>query len=136
MSVSHRKRPFLLIIMACFALATIAVAQPARAEPKNSFKSTCTDADWQTPGGRACEQKLEDDIAHNAPYDHFLICLNDGAHAVCGADKCCCQKGHGCTAAISVPKHINPNLLQGGPGFSRQGGGVTGKPPTGGASRR
>jgi len=119
-----RKSTYSLFVI---ALATITILQPAAARPKGP-DSTCTTADIKTPGGQACVKKQEDDLAHNRPYSHYLICLNDGAHSVCGAERCCCQKGHGCTAAVAPQRRINPGLLHQGPGFSRQGHALTGAP--------
>ena len=127
-------RPSVFLVV--FALTTIAVLQPAAAKKKSS-PFTCTMSQIQSAQAQPCIKKQEQDAFNGAPYPHYVICENDGAHAACGSNMCCCQKGHGCTALITSGVKINPGLLDGTPGFSTQAPAATGTPvappsPTGG----
>lgn len=133
-AVGLARRSSLFLVV--FALTTIAVLQPAAAR-KKSPSFTCTMSQIQSAQARPCIKKQEQDAFNGAPYPHYVICENDGAHAACGSNMCCCQKGHGCAALITSGMKINPGLLDGTPGFSTQAPTATGTPvapppPTGG----
>ncbi len=66
------RHPFIPFLIAACLVVVAGWSGPALAKPKKL--NGCAMSQLQSPEGRACEAKMEDDIMHNRSYYHVLVC--------------------------------------------------------------